>query len=176
MDNLTELFKPLTDQYGAYLRLGGQLCLLFFVVFTVALVFWTFRDAQRRGAMSALWALVVLVFNVFGWMIYMVVRPPEYADDALERELEIRAREAELQRGGAACPSCLKPIAPDYLICPYCMKKLKKQCVSCGKPLKMSWAVCPYCKAKQQVADALPATETPAPKVPRAPKPPEPQS
>src|SRR5450759_3878007 len=80
--------------------------------------------------MAPLWAVVVLVFNAFGWMIYMVVRPPEYADDALERDLEIRAREAEIQREGATCPSCLKPIDPDYLVCPYCMKKLKKQCVS----------------------------------------------
>ena len=141
---MNDLLKPLLDQYGPYLRLGGQLCGLFFVVFTIALVFWTYRDAQRRGAMSMLWAIVVLVFNVFGWMIYMVVRPPEYTDDALERELEIRSREAELQRDGATCPSCLKPVDPEFLICPYCMKKLKKQCVSCGKALKMSWAVCPY--------------------------------
>jgi hypothetical protein len=172
---MSDLLDPLLKQYGPYLRLTGQLCALFFVVFTLALVFWTFRDASRRGAMAVLWALVVLFFNVFGWMIYMVVRPPEYADDALERELEIRAREAELQRGGAACPSCLKPIEPDYLVCPYCMKKLKKQCVSCGKALKMSWAVCPYCKAKQQVGDALPAADTSTPRAPRAPKAAEPQ-
>lgn len=151
---MNDLLKPLMDQYGAYLKLGGQLCTLFFVVFTFALVFWTYRDAVRRGAMPILWAIVVLVFNVFGWAIYMVVRPPEYADDALERELEIRAREAELARDGAVCPSCLKPVDPDYLICPYCMKKLKKQCVSCGKALKMGWQVCPYCKAKQPVGEA----------------------
>jgi hypothetical protein len=165
-----DLFDPLLKQYGPYLKLGGQLCGLFFVVFTIALVFWTYRDASRRGGMAPLWAVVVLVFNVFGWMIYMVVRPPEYADDALERELEIRAREAEIQREGATCPSCLKRIDPDYLICPYCMKKLKKQCVSCGKALKMSWAVCPYCKAKQQVSELAGASSTPAPKAPRPPR------
>ena len=33
-----------------------------------------------------------------GWIVYLVVRPPEFVDDARERELEIRAREA---RAGA---------------------------------------------------------------------------
>ena len=128
---MDELLKPILT--SAYFKLGYQLCGLFFIVFTVALIFWTWRDADRRGAISWFWAVVVLFFNVVGWAIYMVVRPPEFADDAHESELEIRAREAELRRGGAACPSCLKPIEPDYLICPYCMKKLKKPCVSCGK-------------------------------------------
>lgn len=167
---MNDLLKPLMDQYGAYLKLGGQLCGLFFIVFTIALVFWTYRDADRRGAMAVLWAIVVLVFNVFGWMIYMVVRPPEYADDALERELEIRTSEAELQRQGATCPSCLKPVESEYLICPYCMKKLKKQCVSCGKALKMSWAVCPYCKAKQQVSELVGTSTKSAPKADRPPR------
>lgn len=165
---MDELIKPIIT--SAYFKLGYQLCGLFFIVFTVALIFWTWRDADRRGAISWFWAVVVLFFNVAGWAIYMVVRPPEFADDVHERELEIRAREAELRRGGAACPSCLKPIEPDYLLCPYCMKKLKKPCVSCGRPLRMSWAVCPYCKAKQQVGERGGASAPPAPKASRPPR------
>jgi hypothetical protein len=152
-----ELLKPILN--SAEFRLGSQLCIVFFVVFTFALIFWTWRDADRRGAMPWFWGVVVAIFNVLGWLIYMVVRPPEFAADARERELEIQAREAELAREGATCPSCLKPVEPDYLICPYCMKKLRKQCSTCGKALKMSWAVCPYCKTKQ--APPTPATPTP---------------
>src|SRR5665647_1943243 len=91
---LGEVLKP----YAAIIELAQRLCTLFFIVFTVALVFWTWRDAQRRGAMPWFWALVVLIFNVAGWAIYMVVRPPESREDARERELEIRAREVELTR------------------------------------------------------------------------------
>jgi hypothetical protein len=40
-------------------------------------------------------------------------------------------------------------VEKDYLICPYCMNKLKKSCVSCGKALRLNWQVCPYCKTKQ---------------------------
>jgi hypothetical protein len=152
-----ELLKPILN--SAEFKLGSNLCLVFFVVFTLALIFWTWRDADRRGAMP------------WFWMIYTVVRPPEYSADARERELEIQAREAELARESATCPSCLKPVEPDFLICPYCMKKLRKECTSCGKALKMSWAVCPYCKTKQAPVAPAPAakpatpvksTETPA--------------
>lgn len=168
---MNDLLKPILD--SAYYQLGSKLCIVFLVVFTFALIFWTWRDADRRGAMPWFWAVVVAIFNVFGWMIYMVVRPPEYADDVLERELEIRAREAELSQKGGVCPSCQKPVDGDFLICPYCMKKLKKPCTSCGKALKMSWAVCPYCKAKQQVAEPA-AAPAAAPKAKPA-KPAEPQ-
>jgi hypothetical protein len=152
---MSDLFKPILE--SAEFRLGSQLCLVFLAIFTIALIFWTWRDASRRGAMPWFWAVVVAFFNMAGWAIYMIVRPPEYEADARERELEILAREAELTRDVGTCPSCLKPVDSDYLICPYCMKKLKKQCVSCGRALKMSWAVCPYCKTKQQPAPADPA-------------------
>jgi hypothetical protein len=146
---MNEIIAPIIN--APAFKLGTQLCGLFFVVFSLALIFWTWRDADRRGALSWFWAIVVALFNLAGWAIYMVMRPPEYVDEIHERELEIQAKEAELSKEGARCPSCLKPVEGDFLICPYCMKKLKKSCISCGKPLKMAWAVCPYCKTKQVV-------------------------
>lgn len=142
-----ELLDPILKH--PLVSLASNLCLLFFVVFSVALVFWTWRDAERRGAMPWFWALVVMLFNVFGWMIYMVVRPPEFAEDARERDLEIKAKEASLLRDGLTCPACFKSVDSDFLICPSCMKKLRKECVSCNRALKLDWAVCPYCKTKQ---------------------------
>ncbi|MCX8007434.1 MAG: zinc ribbon domain-containing protein [Coriobacteriia bacterium] len=142
-----ELLQPVLD--NPLVQLSQRLCWLFFVIFSLALVFWTWRDAERRGAMSWFWGLVVLLFNIPGWIVYMVVRPPESLADERERELEIRAREAELQRRFPSCPACFKPVEDDYLICPSCMKKLKKECISCGRALKLDWTVCPYCKTKQ---------------------------
>lgn len=144
---VSELLRPVLD--NPLVQLSQRLCWLFFIIFTLALVFWTWRDAERRGAMAWFWALVVLLFNIPGWIVYMVVRPPESLADARERELEIRAREAELQRRFPVCPACMKPVEEDYLICPSCMKKLKKECIGCGRPLKLDWTVCPYCKTKQ---------------------------
>ncbi|MBN2404108.1 MAG: zinc ribbon domain-containing protein [Coriobacteriia bacterium] len=144
---MSELLQPITSS-GEY-KLFMQLCTLFFVVFHFALTFWTYRDADRRGAMGWFWALTVFIFDLAGWLIYMVVRPPEYAADARERDLEIRAKELSLQKDLETCPACYKPVEKDFLICPYCMKKLRKPCVECGKALKLSWNVCPYCKTKQ---------------------------
>lgn len=142
-----EILRPITS--SAEFRLAWQLCWLFYVIFSLALIFWTYRDADRRGGMAWFWALVVTLFNLPGWAIYMVVRAPEYYDDARERDLEIRTKEIALQRDMEVCPACLKPVEKDFLICPYCMKKLRKSCVECARALKLNWNVCPYCKTKQ---------------------------
>ncbi|HET6497465.1 MAG TPA: zinc ribbon domain-containing protein [Coriobacteriia bacterium] len=129
--------------------LARNLCSLFFIVLHVAIVFWVYRDADRRGAMAWFWALAALLFPLAGWVVYLVVRPPELLADARERELEIRAKEVELQRDLTSCPSCHKAVEKEFLLCPYCMKKLRRPCIECGKPLRLNWGVCPYCKTKQ---------------------------
>lgn len=142
---MSDLLQP----YQAYITLGTQLCLVFYVVFVLALAFWIWRDARRRGAMSWFWAVAVIPFSIAAWTIYMIVRPPETLEDAHEREVDVAARESELTRFGATCPNCFKPVEPDFLICPNCMKKLKKSCTNCGRPIRLTWTVCPYCKTKQ---------------------------
>lgn len=150
-----DLLKPIAP----YITLASQLCTVFFLVFSVALAFWMYRDASRRGAMAWFWAIAAIFFNVAAWAIYVIVRPPETLDEAHERDLEISAKESELQRGGGSCPNCFKPIEPDFLICPSCMKRLKKSCTSCARPIKTAWAVCPYCRSKQVPADNGDMTE-----------------
>jgi hypothetical protein len=145
---MSSLLDPIVN--NPLFSLVKNLLMLFLVVLYFAVIFWTWRDANRRGAMGWFWGLVCAVFPFVGWLVYLVVRPPELIDDARERELEIRAREAQLARDYDTCPSCFKPVEKDFLICPYCMKKLRKPCVECGKALRLNWQVCPYCKTKQQ--------------------------
>lgn len=142
---MSDLLKPIQP----FLQLGTNLCTVFYIVFLCALVFWVWRDAKRRGAMAVFWAIATVPFSVLTWMIYMMVRPPETLDELQERDIEIAAREAELAMYGSTCPNCFKPVESDYLICPTCMKRLKKPCSSCGRAIKTSYSVCPYCKAKQ---------------------------
>ncbi|MBM2821911.1 MAG: hypothetical protein HW413_657 [Thermoleophilia bacterium] len=64
------------------------------VVLWLATAYWTFKDARRRIEDPWLIALATLVglFPPFlGPIIYMFFRPPEYIQDARERELEIKA-------------------------------------------------------------------------------------
>lgn len=127
--------------------LGVRLMLLFIAALYLALVYWTYRDAKKRGALAFYWALIVLVSNFFGWIVYLIVRPPEFVDDVRERDLEIREKESIL-RADLTCPSCSKPIEDEFLICPYCLRELRRNCQECQKPLKLTWRACPYCRSE----------------------------
>jgi hypothetical protein len=130
-------------------RLMILLVEVFLVVLWLSIAYWTYRDAKSRGTMAGYWAFVSLIFPVFGLLIYLVVRPPERADDAREREMELRAMEAQLAQSGAVCPACMKPVERDFLICPHCLKRLKKPCPECDHALKLNWTICPYCQSSQ---------------------------
>ena len=132
------------------LRIAGQLLVLLTVILWVALVYWTYTDARRRGAVAILWGIVAVVFPFVGTLIYLIVRPPEYALDARERELELAVLERELRSRVLLCPNCRALVESDYLICPECHWELKKPCIECEKPLNMDWETCPYCGTNQQ--------------------------
>ncbi|CAA9529199.1 MAG: hypothetical protein AVDCRST_MAG05-4251, partial [uncultured Rubrobacteraceae bacterium] len=85
------------------LRISGQLVVLLFVVVWIALVYWTYTDAGRRGATSVLWGIVAVVFPYVGTLIYLIVRPPEYLDESRERELETAVLERELRNNTLLC-------------------------------------------------------------------------
>ena len=122
------------------------------IIIWLSFVYWTYRDAKLRNTSviaAIFWALVVLVFNFLGLIIYLILRPPEYIEDVLERDLEIKRMQLLLDSDLCSCPSCGNEVKPDFLICPYCRKKLKNPCISCAKPLDFNWKVCPYCKTPQ---------------------------
>jgi RNA polymerase subunit RPABC4/transcription elongation factor Spt4 len=133
-----------------FLRILGQLVLLLFVVVWVALVYWTYTDAGRRGTSSILWGLVAVVLPYLGTLIYLIVRPPEYLEESRERELELAVLEKELRNNTLLCPNCRNLVEKDYLICPVCNWELKKPCVNCERPINMEWDTCPYCGTNQR--------------------------
>jgi len=137
-----------------------NLLIFFLAVIWVALVYWTYQDAQRRidDPMLVGCATAASLFPFIGTIVYSIVRPPDYLEDAHERELEMRAAEARIREvDGRSCRNCGTPVEPSFLRCPSCLHKLKEPCKSCGKPLDPRWRVCPYCEAP--VAGAPPATE-----------------
>jgi RNA polymerase subunit RPABC4/transcription elongation factor Spt4 len=133
------------------LNLAVNLLVFFLVVIWVALVYWTYSDASRRLDDPLLigCATVASLFPFIGTIVYTIVRPPEYLEDAHERELEIRAAEKRLALlDNRTCRNCGSEIEPNFLRCPTCMRKLKEPCRSCGRPLDPRWRVCPYCEAE----------------------------
>ena len=74
-----------------------------------------FKDARRRIEDPWLVGLATLVglFPPFlGPIIYMFFRPPEYLQDARERELEIKAMEERLAQLDMRCPVCRAKVEP----------------------------------------------------------------
>jgi Double zinc ribbon len=133
------------------LNLAVNLLVFFLVVVWLALVYWTYQDAQRRidDPMLIACATAASLFPFIGTIVYTIVRPPEYLEDARERELEIQAAEARIKMlEGRTCRNCGAAVEPTFLRCPSCMRKLREPCRSCNKPLDPRWRVCPYCEAE----------------------------
>jgi len=131
------------------LNLAATLFLLMLVVLWLALIVYTYLDARRRITDPFLiaCATVASFFPFIGTAVYAIVRPPEFIEDAHERELEIKAAELRVrQLKDQSCPNCEYPVEKDYLRCPNCQRRLKDPCPSCGKPVDPSWGLCPFCE------------------------------
>jgi len=133
------------------LNLAVNLLVFFLVVIWVALVYWTYSDASRRLDDPLLigCATVASLFPFIGTIVYTIVRPPDYLEDAHERDLEIKAAEKRLALlDNRTCRNCGSEIEPSFLRCPSCMRKLKERCYSCSKPIDPAWRICPFCEAE----------------------------
>jgi double zinc ribbon protein len=131
------------------LNLVATLFLLMLVVLWLALIVYTYLDARRRISDPFLvgCATVASFFPFIGTAVYAIVRPPEFLEDAHERELEIKAAELRVrQLREQTCPNCEYPVEKNYLRCPNCQRRLKDPCPSCGKPVDPRWGLCPYCE------------------------------
>jgi hypothetical protein len=131
------------------LNLAATLVLLVLIVMWLALIVYTYLDARRRISDPFLvaCATVASFFPFIGTAVYTIVRPPEFLEDAHERELEIKAAELRVrQLREQTCPNCEYPVEKNYLRCPNCQRRLKDPCPTCGKPVDPRWGLCPYCE------------------------------
>jgi hypothetical protein len=151
------------------LNLVVNLLILMLVVVWLALIVYTYLDARRRISDPFLIGCATLASFIpyLGTAIYAIVRPPEFLEDAHERELEIKAAELRVrQLTEHSCPSCGFPIEKNFLRCPECQQRLKNPCPSCSRPVDPAWALCPYCET------ALAQRERPRRKRPEGRQPP----
>lgn len=131
------------------LNLVVNLLILMLVVVWLALIVYTYFDAKRRISDPFLVGCATLASFIpyLGTAVYAIVRPPEFLEDAHERELEIKAAELRVrQLTESSCPGCEYPIERNYLRCPKCQRRLKDPCPSCRRPVDPRWSLCPYCE------------------------------
>ena len=141
------------------LNLAVSLLVLVFVVVWLALIVYTYLDAKRRLSDPFLVACATIAsfFPYVGTAVYAIVRPPEFLEDARERELEIKAAELRVrQLTESSCPKCEHPVEKNFLRCPSCRHRLKDPCPSCSRPVAPSWKVCPYCETALQARETRP--------------------
>lgn len=131
------------------LNLVVSLILLMLFALYLALIVYTYLDAKRRigDPVIVLCATVGALIPFIGTAVYAILRPPEFLEDARERELEIKAAELRVrQLSELSCPNCEFPVEKNYLRCPNCERRLKDPCHNCGKPVDPRWALCPHCE------------------------------
>ena len=131
------------------LNLVVNLLILGLIVVWLALIVYTYLDAKRRISDPFLVGCATLASFIpyLGTAIYAIVRPPEFLEDAHERELEIKAAELRVrQLTEHSCPECGYPVEKNFLRCPDCQRRLKHPCPSCNRPVDPKWALCPYCE------------------------------
>jgi len=133
------------------LNLVVTLFVLMLVVVWLALIVYTYLDARRRVSDPFLvgCATIAAFIPYIGTAVYAILRPPEFLEDAHERELEIKAAELRVrQLTELSCPNCEFPVEKNYLRCPNCQHRLKDPCPTCSKPVDPRWSLCPYCESE----------------------------
>ena len=133
------------------LNLAVSLFVLMLGIVWLALIVYTFLDARRRISDPVLVACATAasLFPYIGTIVYVIVRPPEFIEDARERELEMKASALRVrQLAELSCPNCEYPVEKNFLRCPHCQRRLKDPCPTCGKPVDPRWALCPYCESE----------------------------
>jgi len=121
---------------SAIVQLGLRFIGLYLFVLYIAMIFWTYRDAQNRTEnriLPVLAALFVTAVPVLGLFIYLIIRSRETIAESYERQLAEESLLAEAEQR-IVCPTCHERVQEDFILCP-----------SCAKLIRPEWNICPYC-------------------------------
>ena len=111
---------------------------LFLFILWIAVIVWVYRDAERRGMNGILWALLVLIGNLIGLLIYLIVR-----SDTLGIVQDTTSGPTTY-----SCPKCQEPVGRNFIYCPHCGTSLQNICPECKKSVEANWKLCPHCGKK----------------------------
>ncbi len=118
----------------------------YIVVLWLAITIWCGMDIFSRTdnwfARIGSILLVGLGF-LFGFVLYLIIRPQATKEDHKIHELEERILES--QSKSFVCPRCDEIVREDFLFCSNCGLVVKKECPSCKRPLEIVWQQCPFC-------------------------------
>lgn len=112
-----------------------------------SLVIWTYRDVRSRARDPLARILAVMVVALLflpGIVVYLILRPQRTLEQEYQNTLE---EEALLQsiEDAPLCPGCGRRVKENWVVCPNCHTRLRKNCHQCGKLIELPWNLCPYC-------------------------------
>jgi len=58
------------------------------LILWIVVIIWVYRDAERRGMNGLLWALLVLIGNLIGLLIYLIVRTDTVATSGVSQSTQ----------------------------------------------------------------------------------------
>ncbi len=116
------------DFYGRFAEPIEAVTILPLVFLWFLLPTWVYLDAKKRDVKNiGVWVVLTVVANIFGFIIYLIVRP------TAEKVLH--------------CAQCGREINGSKSFCPYCGQDLSKYfCPACQYPVKPDWEYCPSCR------------------------------
>lgn len=119
-----------------------------FIAFWIVVLGWVWVDAGERSThkYTRLGSIALVgILNIFGLIIYLLIRPRQTIQEIYWADLERRYLKYETSEL-KDCPNCKYSLAPGYNACPRCGWDIKKQCPSCQVWIDKSFKYCPYCK------------------------------
>lgn len=120
-----------------------------FIIFWIVVLDWIWADSGERTSNKRsriLYIILAILFNVFGWLIYLIIRPNQTIEEVYWADLERRYLKYETSELGD-CPKCGTQLYPGFLYCPNCNYRLKRKCPSCGVYVDKQSNFCPFCGA-----------------------------
>jgi RNA polymerase subunit RPABC4/transcription elongation factor Spt4 len=119
----------------------------FLAALWLGLILWTYRDIRSRvkdPLVRILAVLLVAVLFLPGIVVYLILRPFRTMEDDYQHMLEEEALLQAIEER-SACPGCGRHTDENWVVCPNCYTKLRKNCHNCGKLMKLPWSLCPFC-------------------------------
>ena len=149
--NLEDIILDFFDFVGNIdFNMFGTLFVVALVVFWLVIIGWVWVDSSERTSKKGLkivYILLVIFFNIFGLIIYLIIRPSETIEEIYWEDLERRYLKYETSELGD-CPRCGSQLYPGYVFCTNCGYRLKVKCPQCGVLIDKDHVFCEYCGFK----------------------------
>jgi len=128
-------------------QLSLKSVLIYLFLLWVALTVWVARDVvgRTRNIPFQVFAIIItIVLNIFGLLLYLIIRPQKTLLERYYEELE----QQELSTSSESCGECGEKVSLEYRYCPACGSEEHHPCKKCKKLLSREWKVCVYCGKK----------------------------